>query len=107
MIASAKIVITNSLASTDGVPAHSKYQGYRKPLLQAGVELYKIKPTAGAQRGRRPGQLRRTERTGSVGLHANTFAFDRRIGFIGSYNLDPRSSKLNTEMGCSLTVRNW
>jgi phosphatidylserine/phosphatidylglycerophosphate/cardiolipin synthase-like enzyme len=22
--------------------------------------------------------------------------FDRRIGFIGSYNLDPRSSKLNT-----------
>src|SRR5436190_3835720 len=27
-----------------------------------------------------------------------TFAFDRRIGFIGSYNLDPRSSKLNTEM---------
>jgi putative cardiolipin synthase len=32
-------------------------------------------------------------------LHAKTFAFDRRIGFIGSYNLDPRSSKLNTEMG--------
>jgi len=32
-------------------------------------------------------------------LHAKTFTFDRRIGFIGSYNLDPRSSKLNTEMG--------
>jgi putative cardiolipin synthase len=32
-------------------------------------------------------------------LHAKTFAFDRRIGFIGSYNLDPRSNKLNTEMG--------
>jgi putative cardiolipin synthase len=32
-------------------------------------------------------------------LHAKTFAFDRRFGFIGSYNLDPRSSKLNTEMG--------
>ncbi len=25
--------------------------------------------------------------------------FDRRIGFIGSYKLDPRSSKLDTEMG--------
>ena len=37
--------------------------------------------------------------SGSAGLHAKTFAFDRRIGFIGSYNLDPRSSKLNTEMG--------
>ena len=32
-------------------------------------------------------------------MHAKTFTFDRRIGFIGSYNLDPRSSKLNTEMG--------
>jgi len=72
------VVITNSLASTDGVPVHSKYQLYRKPLIEAGVELYEIKPTAGAQLRRR---------------------FDRRIGFIGSYNLDPRSSKLNTEMG--------
>ena len=32
-------------------------------------------------------------------MHAKTFAFDRRIAFVGSYNLDPRSSKLNTEMG--------
>ena len=32
-------------------------------------------------------------------LHAKAFAFDRRIGFVGSYNLDPRSSRLNTEMG--------
>jgi putative cardiolipin synthase len=93
------VVITNSLASTDGVPVHSKYQLYRKPLLRAGVELYEIKPTAGAQRGRRPGSFRGPSGSGSVGLHAKTFAFDRRIGFIGSYNLDPRSSKLNTEMG--------
>ena len=42
------VVITNSLASTDGVPVHSKYQLYRKALLQAGVELYELKPTAGA-----------------------------------------------------------
>jgi putative cardiolipin synthase len=32
-------------------------------------------------------------------LHAKTFAFDRQIGFVGSYNLDPRSSRVNTEMG--------
>ena len=32
-------------------------------------------------------------------LHAKAFAFDRGIGFVGSYNLDPRSSRLNTEMG--------
>jgi len=96
------VVITNSLASTDGVPVHSKYQRYRKPLLEAGVELYELKPTAGAQRGGRSGAFRGLSGpigSGSSALHAKTFAFDRRIGFIGSYNLDPRSSKLNTEMG--------
>ena len=36
---------------------------------------------------------------GGAGLHAKAFAFDRRIGFVGSYNLDPRSNRLNTEMG--------
>ena len=93
------VLITNSLASTDGVPVHSKYQLYRKPLLRAGVELYEIKPTAGALQERRPGSFRGPSGSGSAGLDAKTFAFDRRIGFIGSYNLDPRSSKLNTEMG--------
>ena len=89
-------MITNSLASTDGVPVHAKYQLYRKPLIEAGVELYEIKPTAGAQLKRR---FREPAGSSTGGLHAKTFAFDRRIGFIGSYNLDPRSSKLNTEMG--------
>jgi putative cardiolipin synthase len=90
------VVITNSLASTDGVPVHAKYQLYRKPLIEAGVELYEIKPTAGAQLKRR---FREPAGSSTGGLHAKTFAFDRRIGFIGSYNLDPRSNKLNTEMG--------
>jgi len=97
------VVITNSLASTDGVPVHSKYKLYRKPLLQAGIELYEIKPTATNERGRRAGGglLGSSGGSGSSGasLHAKTFAFDRRTGFVGSYNLDPRSSKLNTEMG--------
>ena len=94
------VVITNSLASTDAVPVHSGYQRYRRALLEAGVELYEIKPTAGAATGGRAG-LVPTDRAGSSGasLHAKTFAFDRRIGFVGSYNLDPRSSRLNTEMG--------
>ena len=93
------VVITNSLASTDGIPVHSKYKLYRKPLLLAGVELYELKPTAGALHQRRSGSFRGPTGSGSAGLHAKTFAFDRRIVFVGSYNLDPRSSKLNTEMG--------
>jgi putative cardiolipin synthase len=93
------VVITNSLAATDGVPVHAKYKLYRKALIQAGVELYELKPTAGALHERRPGSFRGPTGSGSASLHAKTFAFDRRISFVGSYNLDPRSSKLNTEMG--------
>ncbi len=91
------VVITNSLASTDGVPVHSGYQRYRKALLRAGLELYEMKPTGGA--GSSHGGLKGSGGSSGASLHAKTFAFDRRIGFIGSYNLDPRSSKLNTEMG--------
>lgn len=32
-------------------------------------------------------------------LHAKTFGSDRRLLFVGSFNLDPRSEQLNTEMG--------
>jgi putative cardiolipin synthase len=96
------VVITNSLASTDGVPVHSKYQLYRKPLLEGGVEIYELKPTAGTNSKRRSGGLmgsRGAAGASGASLHAKTFAFDRKVGFVGSYNLDPRSSRLNTEMG--------
>ena len=87
------VVITSSLASTDGVPVHSIYKHSRKPLVEAGVELYELQPTPSARQKRRLG--------GSSGasLHAKTFAFDRQTLFVGSYNLDPRSRRLNTEMG--------
>lgn len=32
-------------------------------------------------------------------LHSKTFSVDRSRVFIGSFNFDPRSAKLNTEMG--------
>lgn len=32
-------------------------------------------------------------------LHAKTFALDGQRIFIGSFNFDPRSARLNTEMG--------
>ncbi|MES2920372.1 MAG: phospholipase D family protein [Verrucomicrobiota bacterium] len=97
------VVITNSLESTDGLPVHAGYQRYRKPLLEAGIELYEIKPAATDRRKRRAGSgffgSRGASGSSGASLHAKTFAFDRRIGFVGSYNLDPRSSRLNTEMG--------
>ena len=99
------VVITNSLAATDGVPVHSKYKLYREALLQAGVELYEIKPTASSgdedDDRRSGGGVFGSRGSGSSGasLHAKVFSFDRRISYVGSYNLDPRSNKLNTEMG--------
>ena len=89
-------VVTNSLASTDVGVVHSGYAKYRKPLLRGGVELYEIKPDAyKTDKRRRLGML------GSSGasLHAKTFVMDRDALFIGSPNLDPRSGKLNTELG--------
>jgi len=32
-------------------------------------------------------------------LHAKTFAVDQERVFVGSFNFDPRSAKLNTELG--------
>jgi len=89
-------VLTNSLAATDETSVHSGYARRRKPLLRAGVELYEIKVGAATIKAR-------AEEIGKqhskAGLHAKTFAVDQRSVFVGSFNFDPRSAKLNTEMG--------
>jgi putative cardiolipin synthase len=100
-------VLTNSLASTDVTAVHSGYQRYRRPLLEAGVELYEVKPTArrGEDRaGRRDGDTEGIRLSGSrrAALHAKCMVFDRRLVFIGSMNLDPRSLYVNTEIGVLL-----
>ena len=88
-------ILTNSLAGTDEVSVHAGYERRRKDLLRAGVELYEIKPSAAPilQRGEEIGKH------SAAGLHAKTFAVDRAKAFVGSFNFDPRSAKLNTEMG--------
>ena len=88
-------VLTNSLAGTDEVSVHSGYAKRRKDLLHAGVQLLEIKPSAAPilQRGEEIGKH------STAGLHAKTFAVDHKKIFVGSFNFDPRSAKLNTEMG--------
>jgi len=90
-------VLTNSLAATDVGAVHSGYQRYRKALLDAGVRLHEFKPGA-ITYGRAKGNNRQLGGS-SAALHAKTFVFDRRAVFIGSLNLDPRSTQLNTEIG--------
>jgi putative cardiolipin synthase len=89
-------VLTNAYAASDVPVVHAGYANYRIPLLQAGVTLYELKPIADPIGGR----LRDLSAGSSrASLHAKTFVFDDEHVFIGSFNFDPRSALLNTEMG--------
>jgi cardiolipin synthase C len=89
-------VLTNSLEATDVAAVHAGYAKLRKPLLEAGVRLYEMRSQASA------GQRRQSTspfRSSGSSLHAKTFSVDGSRVFIGSFNFDPRSAKLNTELG--------
>lgn len=88
-------VLTNSLASTDVAAVHSGYAKYRRPLLAGGVALYELKHTDIG----RPVRNRGWFGHGGSSLHAKMFAVDDRALYIGSFNFDPRSARLNTESG--------
>ena len=92
-------VLTNSLASTDVPAVYAGYKRYRLPLLEAGVELYELKPTASPAAKRDDGDKSSLSGSSQAALHAKTMAFDRRALFVGSMNLDPRSVFTNTEIG--------
>jgi putative cardiolipin synthase len=88
-------IITNSLASTNHVAVHSGYVPYRKALLEGGVELYELKVDA-AEESADTGEPDR------LTLHTKAVVVDRRVLFVGSLNLDPRSIDINSEMGIFL-----
>jgi cardiolipin synthase C len=92
-------VLTNSLAATDVSAVHAGYEKWRKPLLQAGVKLYELKSTSTAVEMEEKKERKEKKGSSPESLHAKTFALDRRRIFVGSFNFDPRSALLNTEMG--------
>ena len=85
-------VITNSLAANDVAAVHSGYMHYRAPLLRSGVQLYELKSRGNVDGGGLFG-------SSGASLHTKAFMIDDQRGFVGSFNLDPRSAYLNTEMG--------
>lgn len=89
-------ILTNSLRATDVPLVHAGYTKYRRALLGAGIELYELRGKLDAHRPEGGAGL-----FGSSGssLHAKTFAVDQARMFVGSYNFDPRSTLLNTELG--------
>lgn len=84
-------ILTNSLAATDVLAVHGGYARYRRRLLRAGIELYELK--RGGQEGKS------LFGSGGASLHTKAFGVDDGLTFVGSFNLDPRSANLNTEMG--------
>jgi len=86
-------VLTNSLASNDVVAAFAGYSAQRVALLQAGVDLYELRPEPGPVRKRLFGL------GGRSGLHTKAIVFDRKAVFVGSFNLDARSAMINAEAG--------
>jgi len=82
------VIVSNSLASTNHSSVHAVYARYRKPLLKQGVELYELRPYVAPP-----------DSTTKLTLHSKVATIDRTRLFVGSFNLDPRSLYLNTEMG--------
>jgi putative cardiolipin synthase len=85
-------IVTNSLSSTDMVPAQAGYSHYREALVKGGVELYEIKssqPKSSIKSMFKP--------SSQSGLHSKIYMIDRKDLVVGSFNLDPRSAQINTE----------
>ncbi len=89
-------LLTNSLEATDVTAVHAGYAKHRRALLEAGISLFELKRSAVDPAPRRRLGLRGLS---AASLHAKTFAVDRSKVFVGSFNFDPRSAELNTEMG--------
>ena len=88
-------ILTNSIRSNNHLAAHSAYRKHINELLTDGAELHEVRIDA---RDRHFYMSAPTDKK-SLALHAKALVIDRDKVFIGSANLDPRSLRLNTEMG--------
>lgn len=88
--------LTNSLASNDLVTNHSGYARNRRAMLDSGLELFELRPDAqacqrlvavagGCANGR------------EFSLHSKSLVVDRHLVYVGSFNINLRSTYLNSE----------
>jgi len=87
-------LLTNSLATNDVAAAHAGYAKYRRELIRDGVELFELRPDAASEKKSWSLLAGRSK----ASLHTKAGVVDRKIVLIGSFNLDPRSTALNTEI---------
>lgn len=92
-------ISTNSLASTDNLMAYSGYHSIRDRLLDLGIVLYEYKPAPQNQAELHQRYLQLKASPPIFALHAKSMVIDRKVALIGTFNFDPRSINLNTEVG--------
>lgn len=102
------IISSNSFAATDSTIAYSANYRLRSAYIEdVGAEIYEYKPHPADMLHifpQFPAMQARAESEGAskpphLCLHAKSLVVNERHTFIGSYNLDPRSANLNTEVG--------
>ena len=92
-------ISTNSLASTDNIQAFSGYRNQRSRLLEMGLQIYEYRPEPEVQRELMRRSSAAQGKAPVFSLHAKTLVVDGKVAYIGTFNFDPRSENLNTEVG--------
>ncbi|WP_410553729.1 phospholipase D family protein [Acinetobacter bohemicus] len=101
-------VLTNSYKANDVSIVHAFYAKYRQDLLENDVQLYEFLAAPDADHlNANTEELAKKAKVSLKGLsrsslHAKMMALDQKQVFIGSFNFDPRSAYLNTEIGVVL-----
>jgi phosphatidylserine/phosphatidylglycerophosphate/cardiolipin synthase-like enzyme len=105
-------ISTNSFASTDNLFAYSANYRLRNDYVEElRLEVHEFKPLPGslltlfprhpemAEVATTQAKAGKPVRPPFMCVHAKSLVVDGRLAFVGSYNLDPRSERLNTEVG--------
>nr|WP_257228923.1 phospholipase D family protein [Acinetobacter sp. YH12255] len=101
-------VLTNSFKANDVAVVHAFYGKYRQDLLENDVQLYEFLAAPDSDNlNANTEEISKKAKVSLKGLsrsslHAKLMAVDQKQVFIGSFNFDPRSAYLNTEIGVLL-----
>lgn len=68
-------------------------------LIKMGLQIFEYKPEPDVQRKLMRRSPAATGKAPVFALHAKTLVIDSKTAFIGTFNFDPRSENLNTEVG--------
>ncbi len=87
-------LLTNSLNSTDAVYVYGAFDNGIKNWISKGLHPYIYRGSIQENYATMNDQIAHAR----YGVHAKSFVFDNKDVVIGTYNFDPRSANLNTEM---------